>query len=273
MTEPQEPRSAAPQHPTPEELSLYAFSPQEAAAGLREHTEGCAACSAELADLRLVLASLAELPEPELPVEVGIRLDAALARAWQEADAEKAAADAAALRPGVLPARRRLSWRRIAAPLGALSLLALGGAGAGLALSHGSTSSNAPSAASAGSGAMSAGDAVLTQWVRSVLPVDTRYTVEGTQLPSGGVSPHVQSSKRPAATADSGAQGNCSSYPQRPGFQVLSTSERAFEGGPATLVVYQNDQGPASAPVYAVVYAGPCPTSSSQVLDQGYVSR
>jgi hypothetical protein len=249
---------------------VYAFSPQEAAAGVGEHAEGCAACAAEVEDLRMVLAGLAQLPEPELPVEVGVRLDAAIARAWQEADAEQAAAAAAA------SARRRFSWRRFAVPVGALCLLAVGGVGAGLALNHGSQGS--PSAAS-GAAAENSGDVALNQWVHSVLPGDSYGT--GAQSP-GGATPQVQNgSKAPHVTqgpltqgpSASGGVSACPSYPQLAGYRVLTAAEREFEGKQATLVVYQNDEGPASATVYAVVYAGPCPNASSEVLDQGVVSR
>lgn len=264
MTEPQEPLSATPRHPAPEELSVYAFSPQEAAAGVGEHMEGCAACAAEVEDLRLVLAGLARLPEPELPVEVGVRLDAAIARAWQEADAERAATEAAAAAPG----RRRLSWRRFALPTGALCLLALGGVGVGLALNQGGEAS--PSAAS-GAAAQGSGDVALNEWVHSVLPGP------GTQAPEAA-TPHVQNgSKVPHITqgplATGGTATTCASYPQLAGYRILETAQREFEGKQATLVVYQNDEGPASATVYAVVYAGPCPNASSEVLDQGSVSR
>lgn len=266
MTEPQEPRSAAPQHPAPEELSVYVFSPQEAAAGVREHTEGCAVCAAEVEDLRLVLSGLAQLPEPELPVEVGIRLDAAIARAWQEADADQAAEAAA---PPASPRRRR-SWRRFAAPVGALGLLVVAGVGVGLALSHGQSSS----ATASGSAAQAPVDAKLNQWVHSVLPDDTPGA--GPAQTSSGMNPQVQNgSIGTMATTAKGAHSadSCASYPQRTGYQVLTTSQREFDGKQATLVVYQNAAGPASPTVYAVVYAGPCPSSSSQVLDQGFVSR
>jgi hypothetical protein len=278
VTEPQEPRGGAPLHPTPEELSGYAHSPQEAAASLREHTEGCAACAAEVEDLRLVLATLAQLPEPALPAEVGIRLDAALARAWQEADAEQVDAEQIAFgRPaagspsasGGASGRRgwRLGWRRLALPLGALGLLVVAGVGVGFALSQGGT---AGSTSSAGAAAQSGSDAALNTWVRSVLPRATYNGAVGATTP--GAIPQVQNGTDSSAGA---AHPNsvCASYPQRTGYTVLTTAERTFDGRPATLVVYQNDQGPASPTVFAVVYAGPCPNASSQVLDQGVVSR
>lgn len=244
---------------------MYAYSPQEAAAGVGEHTEGCAACAAEVEDLRLVLTGLAQLPEPELPVEVGVRLDAAIARAWQEADAEKAATEAAA----ATPARRRFSWRRLAVPVGALGLLAIAGVGAGLALNQGGQAGSSPASGAAEQGS---GDVALNQWVRSVLP-GASYGA-GAQPSGGAATPQVQKgSKAPQATDGTLLHSPCASYPARSGYQILATAEREFEGRQATLVVYQNDEGPASATVYAVVYAGPCPNASSAVLDQGVVSR
>jgi hypothetical protein len=65
----------------------------------------------------------------------------------------------------------------------------------------------------------------------------------------------------------------CKGLPQRAGFTVETTSARQFHGREATLVVYQNSEEPASTTVYAVVYAGSCPTVSSEILDQGPVSR
>ncbi|HEX4791712.1 MAG TPA: hypothetical protein VH372_24820 [Actinospica sp.] len=263
MTEPQEPRSAAAEHLAPEELSEYAYSPETAAARLREHAEACAACAAEIEDLRLVLATLAELPEPALPVEVGVRLDAALARAWQEADAEREAA-AVPVRPAARSRRR--SWGRIAKPVGALGVLVLAGVGTGYALSQsGGTSSSSAS----GSAAQNANnDSALSQWVRSVLP---RPAAAGGVTP--GQSPQVESGRKSPAESATTMASPCASYPQRTGYTVLATAERQFEGEPATLVVYQNATGPASDTVFAVVYAGPCPQSSSQVLDEGVVSR
>jgi hypothetical protein len=252
-----------PAHPTPEELSEYAFSPETATAGLREHTAGCATCAAELTDLRLVLATLAELPQPEPPAQVGIRLDAAIARAWQEADAESRTSAAA-------PAsrRRRVSWGRIARPVGALGVLAVAGAGIGLAVSHGSesTSSSASGGAARASSAEGGGggDAALTQWVRSLLPA---ASASGPAETPAKIPQHGQGTSADATHAP------CSAYPQRAGYTVLATAEQDFDGGPATLVVYQNGKGPASPTVLAVVYAGPCPTASSRILDQGLVSR
>jgi hypothetical protein len=63
------------------------------------------------------------------------------------------------------------------------------------------------------------------------------------------------------------------SVPQRSGSTVLTTSHREYEGQAATLVVYQDTQKPASPTYYAVVYAGPCPSSAAEILAQGLVSR
>jgi hypothetical protein len=254
-----------PAHPTPEELSEYAFRPETAAAGLREHTASCAACAAEIADLRTVLATLAELPEPELPAEVGIRLDAAIARAWQEADADAekqqhAAAGASAPRKG-----HRLSWGRIARPVGALGVLALAGAGIGLAVSQGpESSSSGASGAAAPDATGASGDVALAQWVRTVLPVTSA---------SGPVGTPAKIPQHGQGTSPDATHASCTGYPQRAGYTVLAAAEKQFDGEPATLVVYQNSARPASPTVLAVVYAGPCPTVSSQILDQGVVSR
>lgn len=263
MTEPQEPRSATPNHLTSEELSECAFSPETAAAAWLEHAEGCAACAAELADLRLLLAQLAELPEPELPESVGIRLDAALARAWQEADAEQEAAAAAKASAGARRGARR-PWRKIAIPLGSLALIVLAIIGVGSLLHNdaGSSSSASSGPAAAVPNSESNGPATsetLAQWVKSVL------TSSGTAAGRARVSPF---------TKNSAMANSCEVIaPQRAGYTVLTTSQRVFEGVPATLVVYQNAQKPSSSTVYAVVYEGSCLSSQNRVLTEGFVSR
>jgi hypothetical protein len=262
VTEPQEPRGTTPNHLTSDELSECAFSPQTAAAGWLEHAQGCAECSAELADLTLLLTELAELPEPELPESVVIRLDAAVARAWQEADAEQEAAAAATASAGT---RRggRLSWRKIALPIGSLALIALAVLGVGSLLHNGAdsnsssaSSGNAPAISAGGRGAQSNGslsESSLAQWVHSLVS------------PTGTEGPRQ-------ATAMAHDE-RCAVIPPRAGYTVLTTSQRDFEGVPATLVVYQNAQEPSSNTVYAVVYEGSCPSSTSGILLQGPVSR
>ncbi|MBR7824794.1 hypothetical protein KDK95_00620 [Actinospica sp. MGRD01-02] len=259
MTEPQEPRGAAAAHLTPEELSECAFSPETAPAGLLEHAQGCPECAAELSGLRVLLSELAALPEPEVPESVVIRMDAAVQRAWQEADAEQErdkqrdrVGTASAARPG------RWSWRKLAVPLASLSLIAIAGIGIGVAVSHSGSNASSTGSASSGVSVQNAPrsnqdltDPALVAWVHSSLA--------GGQPKS---SPMV-------------AEGNCAqaSAPKRSGYTVLTTAHRVFENQAATLVVYQNAQEPASSTVYAVVYAGSCPSSASVVLAQGSVSR
>ena len=256
MTEPQEPRSTTPNHLTSEELSECAFSPQTAPAGWLEHAEGCAECSVELADLRLLLTRLAELPEPELPESVVIRLDAAVARAWQEADAEREAAAAAKASAAARRGSRR-SWGKIALPVGVLALFALAVLGVGSLLhSAGSDSSASSGPAIAANGGISNGsdstaESSLAQWVQSVVtPVET-------------------DGKKATSMAQ---EVRCATVPQRAGYTVLTTSQRDYQGAPATLVVYQNAQEPSSNTVYAVVYEGSCPSSTTGILAQGPVN-
>jgi hypothetical protein len=258
--EPQEPRGAAAAHLTSEELSECAFSPETAPAGLLEHAQGCPKCAAELADLRALLTELVALPEPAVPESVVVRIDAAVERAWQEADAEQErekqrdrAGATSTARPG------RWSWRKLAVPLASLSLIAIAGIGIGVAVSH--SGSNAISSAGSASSGVSAQniprssqeltDPTLVAWVRS-------------SLASG------QPKNSPMV-----AQGDCAptSAPKRSGYTALTASHREFENQAATLIVYQNVQEPASPTVYAVVYAGSCPSSASVVLAQGSVSR
>lgn len=258
MTKPQEPRETTPAHLTPEELSECAFSPETAAAGLLEHAGDCPACSAELADLRLVLTELAALPEPALPESVAIRLDAAVVRAWQEADAESEASARAAASAAVAARRRRPSWRKIAIPLGALSLIVLAVFGVGSLLNNDPSVSAASGTPAARPGVTqgydSVTDSALAAWVHDVLPGSTAQPKK---------SAMAQSVHCPANPVT----------PQRPGYTVLTTSQHEYHGRPATLVVYQDTQKPAAATVYAVVYAGFCPSATSAVLAEGTVSR
>jgi hypothetical protein len=259
VTGPQEPRSAAAGHPAPEELSELAFSPETASAALRGHVQDCPSCAAETADLRAVLASLATLPEPALPESVGIRLDAALARAWQQADAEQEAAAGSAAAAPTAASRSRGLWRRLALPLGAVCLIAVAVVGVRQLIGGGSTgSATGPAAGPA------VGDTALAQWVHSVVPA----TASG---PKSGAPLIPQIGRGTQNHSMAGVE--CANAPARAGYTQVADSQREFEGRPATLVVYQNDQEPASRPLFAVVYAGSCPTVSSVVLDQGLVSR
>jgi len=258
------------EHPAPEELSDYAYSPQEAAEGLREHLADCPDCAAEVDGIGALLASLADLPEPALPESVGIRLDAALARAWQEADAQQERA--VHERVG---RRRGAAWRKIALPVGALCLLALGAVGVGELIGQsGGKSSAASSGAAAPAvaapsteyGTSTSGDVALTEWVHSVLaetPAPVTTNGPNASAPRASAKPNM---------AD-GVVLRCTSAPRRPGFTVLSAVSQVFRGQRATLVVYGYSGEPASATVYAVVYAGSCPATPGQILDQGYVSR
>ena len=270
MTEPQEPRSSSIGHPSPEELSELTFSPEDAPAGLREHVTDCPACTAEVEDLRTVLASLAQLPVPAVPVSVGIRLDAAIARAWQEADAPQPEQTAAhggvgrtsAGRSGA--ARRGRFWRGLALPLGALCLVILGVVGVSALFSGTNVSGGSAASSAGGAAAAPAADPALVQWARSVLPGAS------SEQPGPGVAPQAAGS---SASRGTFTRDDCPIAPARAGYTLLTTSQRNFGGRLATLVLYQNDEEPASRPLVAVVYAGSCPTASSVILDEGVVSR
>jgi len=198
---------------------------------------------------------------------VGIRLDAAVERAWEEADAEAEAAPGAASAAGA--ARRRPArpfWRKIAIPLGSLSLIVLAIFGIGSLLTNSGSSSSSATAGAAPQAATESNGSVtnlaLEAWVHSVLPGGSYNTATGS-----GVQPEHSPMAQPvhcAAGADT---------PHRSGYTVLTTSQREYQGRPATLVVYQDTQKPASPTVYAVVYASFCPSSSSAILAQAPVSR
>lgn len=276
----QEPRDAASGHLDDEGVSECAFSPEQAAPGALEHAAGCPDCTARIEELGRLLASLADLPEPEIPESVLIRLDATVARAWQEADAEARQQLRAKQR------RRTRAWRRLAVPATALaviigavvgfaSLVHLGGDSASTA-----TSAGAPAAAGRGTttlpGAKPMGQSQLTEMASEALNPPSASAVQGhgTGVES---TPTVTTPGSLGAVATASPKSNamaaCFRAPARAGYTVAAVAPETYSGVEASLIVYRNDEEPASTTTfYAVLYAGSCPDSTSRVLDEGLVS-
>lgn len=277
MRNPQEPRDAAPAHLDDEGVSECAFSPEQAAPSALEHAAGCADCSARIEELSRLLASLADLPEPEVPESVLIRLDATVERAWLEADAETERKVRTERRR-----RRFRAWVPLTVPVAALGVIV--GAVVGLSsLTGGSssaTSAGAPAGAAAGSAnvpgvkpqAQGNNEALLTQMATAALK-----TVSGANNLSagaaGGVTMPVPTSTASPSAPKFSAMASCFAPPTLTGYTVAAAAAETYSGRQASLVVYRNDNEPASTTTfYAVLYAGPCPDSSSTVLDEGSVS-
>lgn len=270
----QEPRDAASGHLDDEGVSECAFSPEQAAPGALEHAAGCADCSARIEELGRLLASLADLPEPEIPESVLIRLDATVQQAWQEADAEAEQKSRAERRRP-----RARAWRRLAVPGAALAVI-VGMVVGFSALLHtggaGSTSAGAPAAASGGGSraVLPMSRSLLTSMVSEALAA-TYSTAQATTnagiKATAGASGSESATRTPAPMFD--AIATCFVAPARTGYTVAAVSAETYAGSAASLVVYRNDKEPASTTTfYAVLYAGSCPDSASQVLDEGLVS-
>jgi len=268
---PQEPRDATGEHLDDESVSECAFSPEQAAPGALEHAAGCADCSARIEELGRLLASLADLPEPEIPASVLIRLEATVERAWQEADAE-------ADRESTPQRRRRFrAWAPLAVPVAALGVIA--GAVVGIsALTHDSGSSSA-SGTSAAAGSLPRASVVsnsqLTALASAALAAAAAQGQGTAAMPPNGDATTVPRASSGGAASFSGVSpmAKCFRAPARPGYTVAAVAAESVASGDASLVVYRNDNEPASTTTYyAVLYAGSCPNSSSPVLDQGLVS-
>ncbi|WP_034266877.1 hypothetical protein [Actinospica robiniae] len=256
----QEPRDAASEHLDDEGVSECAFSPEQAAPGALEHASGCADCSARIEELGRLLTSLADLPEPEIPESVLIRLEATVERAWREADAEAEQKTRTEQRRP-----RAKAWRPLVVPTAALAVIV----GVVVALSSllhaGGTASTSNSAgAPAGAAAGSTTSRAVRPMGQSELTTMVIAALDGT---SGSESTATVSSPKSPAMA------TCFRAPARAGYTVAAVAPEAYSGGDASLVVYRNDEEPASTTTfYAVLYAGSCPGSTSQVLDEGLVS-
>jgi hypothetical protein len=263
---PQEPRDGVAGHLDDEGLSACAYSPQQAAPAALEHAADCAECSAQIEELSLLLASLADLPEPEVPASVLIRLDATLEQAWQEADA---AAAAPAQTRADRSRRTRRGWRRLAVPIAAFGVLGGSVVGIGVVLGRGSLSSSSGTSASAAGvvPGTAPDDPTLTAMVREAMTVYNRYAQAGAA---------TQVAPAPAATTSKfGASGvaPCIGAPSKPGYTLVGTAPETYAGRSASLVIYRMNEEPASTTTfYAVLYAGSCPGSSGPTLEQGAVS-
>lgn len=281
MRNPQEPRDAVAGHLGDEEVSDCALGPEQAAAGVLEHVAGCTECAARVEELSGLLVALAALPEPEIPESVLIRLDATIEQAWKSADEEAARTSARAR------TRRARGWRRLIVPITALGVLAGGVAGVGYLISYaglhgGSASHSAGSAsgservtAAAGEGApnaLASADAGLTALARQAFATGPTHVPRGTLSGGAGSAGPTQTGMQPHSQTQNHGAAQCAQTPTRAGYTVWTEVPETYTGQNSTLVLYRNDEEPASSTAYlAVVYAGSCPDAAAPILDQGLV--
>lgn len=278
MRNPQEPRDAATGHLADEDASECAFSPEQAAPGALEHVAGCAECAARVEELSGLLVALAALPEPEIPESVLIRLDATIERAWQSADEEAAEAQTSERTRN----KRARAWRRLMVPITALGVLAGVIAGVGYLSTHlslqgssSSASSGVRATAAAGSGLANpaaSADGNLAALARQAFGTAPTHVPRGTLSGGAESAGPTQSGLQPHSQTQNHGTEQCAKAPARAGYTVWTETPETYAGQSATLVVYRNDEEPASSTAYlAVLYAGSCPDTAGPILDQGLV--
>lgn len=278
MTTAHEGRRAAEEHLSEDELAAVA----DGAHGLPEsragHAQRCARCRDALAAMDEVRSLLADLARPELPRDVAVRIDAALARESAARREEPAASAAGASR-----LRSRPRFARLAAwSVAALAVIG-GGIATGAALL--SSGSNAVTASGSSSGAASgevpgerpqlnpddesAGPNVGSFAPRNALPTAlapaslSAWAAQAAPAGGyGGVRVHA------ATLAPSVEQ--CLANPRFTGNIVLAVTTGTYANAPGALVVYADGDDPGA--VYAVAYALPCTASRFSVVAEGVVS-
>ena len=250
-----------------EDLSEYAFSPEQASADAVEHTAGCATCTARVEELRGILAALADLPEPEIPASVLARLDATLEQAWQEADETALALSRSAQRRAT-----RNWWRRLAVPITALAVFVGAVAGVGYLITR---AGSAVTSATSASGVASAHSGAVPDAAPGADPNLTEMTREALTPGIFNGNDTGATEREPSASATSihaYSQAECHA-PARAGYTLETIVAETYVGRNASLVVYRDDKEPADTTTfYVVLYAGSCPIGSSAVLDEGLVS-
>lgn len=265
MTTAHEPRRGPGVHLSTDDLSALAEGAQPAAEGASEHLLDCAACRDEVDAIAQLLAAFETLEAPQLPQEVAIRIDAALAReAAARASSPNVDSAAASASAGTVSGGRRQWWLSRRVGVGLASLAALAG---GVALAINLVSSNAPS----GSAASSSGSAAKPYSADSG-PQRNEGLLDspGTISPTAPLAVWVKQALG-GAKPELGVNSPCLANPVFGGNQALRVVNGPYDGVSATLVVYPN--GSDTKTVRAVVYAQPCAVSSYQVLAQGIVAK
>ncbi|MBS2962127.1 hypothetical protein KGA66_03650 [Actinocrinis puniceicyclus] len=236
---------------------------QPTAESSSEHLRDCPTCQSDLDTLSQLLTVLATLERPQLPHEVALRIDAALAReAAERAPTTPAEEDASSSRS--VRARGRVRFSR---GLGwAMAALATTAGGVVLAANLTSSGSSA--------GRASAGSAAPRPYQK--LDNNGARRAEGT-----AGSPEVLAPSTPLAvwvkqalagmTPRARINSPCISDPTFGSGQPLAVVNGDYSAVPAVLVVYALVGDPST--VRAVVYAQPCTPQNYQVLAQGLVVK
>jgi hypothetical protein len=265
VTTAHEPRRGPGVHLSVDDLSALAEGAQPTAEGASEHLLDCAACREEVDAIGQLLAAFETLEPPQLPQDVAIRIDAALAReAAARASSPNADAAAASASAGRAASGRR-RWRpSLRFGAGLASLAALVG---GLALAINLVSSSNTQTGGAASGAAAKPDAATTS---GPMRAQGEANAPNKLAPTSPLAIWVKqalSGTRPDVELNS----PCLADPAFSGEQTLRVVVGTYQGVPATLVVYAN--GSDAKTVRAVVYAQPCATSRFQVLAQGIAAK
>lgn len=248
-------------HLSTEDLSDAAEAPESRTEAVDGHLQSCAECRAQVAAISQLLTMLAELPEPTVPPNVALRIDAALAR---EAQAGKHQA-VAGTDPRRRAFRRQVRWwfgslAAVTAGLALLFAVVLPGTNTGSSSSAASAmaapnhlrSPSSPLHALALPPSATAGPE-LTAWAEAVLTAQTR-------------------GRMPVSPGDSGPTTSaCLADPAFADRTLVAHGVGRFGSQPAFLVLYANGDDPSTR--YAVAYALPCTASQLRVLDEGVVPR
>lgn len=264
MTTAHEPRRGPGVHLSVEDLSALAEGAQPTAEGASEHLADCAECRDQVDAIAQLLAAFETFEPPQLPQEVAIRIDAALAR---EAAARATVPNAGTSRASATAAGKssggRRWWFSRRLGLGLASVAALAGC-VTLAINLVSSSAQSGSAASGSAAARSFASN------NGVPQIEGKQDTQGALSPASPLAIWVKQAlghERPNVEINS----PCLNDPAFAGQQPLRVVNGLFNGVSATLVVYPN-AGDAKT-VQAVVYAQPCAAAHYEVLARGVVTK
>jgi hypothetical protein len=153
-------------------------------------------------------------------------------------------------------------------PISTLGVVAGAVAGIVVLVTHGGTPTATSVTSAAGSAptfrSYSSADLTLTRMVQAAL-ADSTFGAAARNNGTVAVPSTPKASPHPMAT--------CFRAPALAGYSVVGSAPESTSGVDSSLVIYRDANEPASSTaLYAVLYAGSCPDSSSAVLDQGLVS-
>ena len=194
-------------------------------------------------------------------------------------------------------------WRGLRVPITALAVICGGAVGLGVLIANvngGQQNSAASTTAGSADGGVSRGpayagggavgtegpnaafgqfgasasmaDSALSSMAAALIHSDiTKVTGSGAS-PSPSVSGTTTSPNVANGSVEAGLPADCTTVPQHSGFVLTAAQIETSSAEPALLVLYTPKNGePAYGSAFAVLYAGPCPSDASKVLDQGWI--